>query len=162
VLEAAEHARVQRETKARRNAAARARRAAAAAAPSPALLLVLPGVVSWGRPRQQPLRQGGYRTAYPQGYLVGRDAWRLAVGARVRDCGWRAPGVDRTLGVVAGVVAPGKLDLDRVVTAVLDALQAGGAIVDDCRVWRLQAQRRRPGPGEAPHVDVLVRLEDAP
>ena len=36
----------------------------------------------------------------------------------------------------AEMVARGKLDLDRVVTAVLDALQSGHALADDCRSGR--------------------------
>jgi hypothetical protein len=158
VLEAAEHARVQRETKARRNAAARRRRGQPSLEPvTPVrLFLTLPGVVSWQRPRQQPLRNGAYRTAYPPGYQSGREVWRTVVGAGVRASSWRAPPVAAPLCVTAKVVAPGKLDLDRVLTAVLDALEAGGALVDDCRVWHLYAQRRRPWPEEAPHVDVLL------
>jgi hypothetical protein len=159
-LPAAEHARVQRETKDRRNAAARARRLvpdlATQLATPPRLFLTLPGVVSWQRPRQQPLRNGAYRTAYPPGYESGREVWRTVVGAGVRASSWRAPPVAAPLCVTAKVVAPGKLDLDRVLTAVLDALEAGGALVDDCRVWHLYAQRRRPWPEEAPHVDVLL------
>lgn len=152
MLTASETRRVVRETKTARNASARSRRAAALATFS----VRLPGAVTWRRPRSQPVRGGGHRTAYPPEYVSGRDAWRLVVGAAVRAAGWRAPPVATALAVEAQIVAAGKLDLDRVTTAVLDALQGGGAIVDDCRVWHLAAHRRRPDTGEAPHVDVVV------
>lgn len=171
MLEAVEQARVRRETMDARNAAARRRRARSASAgagvaevvaprPLPVLFLRLPGVVSWARPREQPLRGGGRRMAYPERYQAGRLTWGLAVRAAVVEASWARPPVGVALSLVASIVAPGKLDTDRVVTAVLDALQAGGALVDDCRVWHLQAERRRPGPGEDAHVDVM--LSEAP
>jgi hypothetical protein len=161
-LTAPEHRLVKRATMDARNAAARRRReqgargTEGAARSRPGLYLALPGVVSWARPRRQPLRDGRHRTAYPPAYLEGRDGWRLAVCAAVAEARWVRPPVAAELVVVAKVVAPGKLDLDRVLTAVLDALQGGEALVDDCRVWHLYAQRRRPWPDEAPHVDVLL------
>jgi hypothetical protein len=170
-LEAAEVRRVKRETMDGRNAAARlARRARATEGrreqgagategvtwSRPGLFLALPGVVSWARPREQPLRDGRHRTAYPPAYLEGRDGWRLAVCAAVAEARWVRPPVAAELVVVAKVVAPGKLDLDRVLTAVLDALQGGEALADDCRVWHLYAQRRRPAADEVAHVDVLL------
>ena len=161
-LPAAEHAQVLRETKARRNAHARSVRRAPVLPRDSALLrglrLVLPGVVSWRRPRTQPVRQGGVRTAYPAAYVAQREHWAEVVALAVYASGWRRPPVSATLCVTAAVVAPGKLDLDRVLTAVLDALQGGGALVDDCRCWHLYAQRRRPQAGETPHVDVLLSI----
>jgi hypothetical protein len=150
-LTTAEHQRALAETRARRNAAARERRAGTAG-----LFLALPGVVTWRRPRQQPLRNGGTRTAYPAAYEHGRELWQTAVRARVLEADWTPPPVADALGVVLHAVAPGKLDLDRVCTAVLDALQGGGALHDDCRVWRLYAERRRPAKDEPPHVDVRL------
>jgi hypothetical protein len=150
-LTPAEHAFVQRETMRRRNAAARSRRAGPVG-----LFLALPGVVTWRRPRQQPLRNGGTRTAYPAAYEQGRELWQTAVRARVLEADWTPPPVAEALGVVLHAVGPGRFDLDRVCTAVLDALQGGGALRDDCRVWRLYAERRRPAKDEPAHVDVLL------
>jgi hypothetical protein len=161
VLEARDHQRVKRATMNARNAAARTRREQGGTWSRPGLFLALPGVVSWARPREQPLSDGRHRTAYPPAYLEGRDGWRLAVRAAVAEAGWVRPPVAAELVVVAKVVAPGKLDLDRVLTAVLDALQGGEALVDDCRVWHLYAQRRRPAADEAAHVDVLLTTATA-
>jgi hypothetical protein len=165
VLEAADHRRVKRATMDRRNAAARARRAlgrhGASRAEGAALTVTLPGVVAWARPREQPLRGGGRRTAYPPAYEARRGHWRLVVAAAVAETGWVRPPVGEPLSVTVEVVAPGKHDLDRVVTAVLDALQGGGALVDDCRVWFLAANRRRPGRDEAARVDVLLMTAGA-
>ena len=77
------------------------------------------------------------RTAYPEAYAWQRDAWRTVVRHAVASSNWTAPPVAATLCATVAVVAPGKLDLDRVLTAVLDALQGGGALKDDCRVWQL-------------------------
>ena len=161
MLTAEERVRVVRESKARRNALARQRRVRTASGASPrrpGLLVKLPGVVSWARPREQPLQNGKHRTAYPPAYELGRETWCLLVRAAVDEASWVRPPVAEALCVVAKVVAKGKFDLDRVLTAVLDALQGGGALVDDCRVWHLYAQRRRPWPDEAPHVDVLLTI----
>jgi hypothetical protein len=165
VLEAVDHARVRRETMAARNDAARRRRAASRVGPRPELSLTLPGVVSWQRPREQPVAGGqgrppGHRTAYPQAYVEARDGWRLVVRAAVAEASWARPPVSEALCVVAEVVAPGRMDMDRVLSAVLDALQAGEALKDDCRVWRLHASRRPPGPDEAPHVQVLLTTDE--
>lgn len=157
-LPMAEVQRVVRETRLARNAHARLRRAGSRSPVIPlrGLRLVLPGVVSWQRPREQPLPGGGRRTAYPPAYVAQREHWAEVVALAVYASGWRRPPVTATLCVTAAVVAPGKLDLDRVLTAVLDALQGGGALVDDCRCWGLYAKRRRPQADEAPHVDVLL------
>ena len=60
----------------------------------------------------------------------------------------------------------GRRDLDRVCTAVLDALQAGGAVRDDCLVDALTAARRRPGRRQPPATvvegAVLARPGAAP
>lgn len=149
-LPAAEHAQVLRETKRVRNAYARSR---TPVLPLRGLRLVLPGVVSWARPRA-----AGSGVRYPRDYTRDRDAWALVVAHGVAASGWRRPPVTSTLCVTAAVVAPGKLDTDRVLTAVLDALQAGGALVDDCRVWQLSVRRRRPQADETPHVDVLLSI----
>lgn len=153
-LSALEHAQVLRETKAARNAHARRRRLS----PASTLRLTLPGVVSWQRPREQPLRGGGRRTAYPPAYEAGRTVWSLYVRGAVEQAGWTAPDVRWPLAVEAVVAAGGRFDLDRVTTALLDALQAGGAIKDDCRVFRLSIRRRplEPDEGRLPHVDVTV------
>lgn len=154
-LPAAEVQRVVRETKLARNAHARSRRQVI---PLRGLRLVLPGVVSWQRPREQPLPNGRRRTAYPPAYVAQREHWAEVVALAVYSTGWRRPPVTSTLCVTAAVVAPGKLDTDRVLTAVLDALQGGGALVDDCRVWQFSVRRRRPQADETPHVDVLLSI----
>ena len=123
------------------------------------LRLTLPGVVTWRRPRLQPVRGGrGVRTAYPPVYEAQREAWAFEVAVAVRQTGWEPPPVAHALAVDVEIVAPGKWDCDRVVTAALDALQGGGALVDDCRVWVGSWRRRRPAKGEAPHVDVVLRV----
>jgi hypothetical protein len=145
-----------------RNAGARSVRLARAmqrlADESATLRLTLPGVVSWQRPREQPLKNGSRRTAYPPAYEAGRAVWSLYVRGAVEAAGWTAPDVRWPLAVEAVVAAGGKFDLDRVTTALLDALQAGGAIKDDCRVFRLFVRRRplEPEEGRLPHVDVAV------
>ena len=47
--------------------------------PPPVLRIVLPGVVSWSRPRRM---RGGVR--YPAAYARARDAWSLLVAQAVR------------------------------------------------------------------------------
>jgi len=105
------------------------------AAPAPLLRVVLPGVVSWSRPR---LMRGGVR--YPAAYAQARDMWSLLVAQAVRDARWTPPPAARYCVTVA-VYGGGKRDLDRVCTAVLDALQAGSAVPDDCLVDALTATR---------------------
>ena len=122
-----------------------------------ALSLTLDGCLTWKRPRRM-----GRVTRYPADYAAGRDAWALQVRAAVAETGWVAPPVKDELAVEAHIVAGGKLDTDRVLTAVLDALQGGGALRDDCRCWDVRAVRRKPGRGEAPHVDVLLGLAGEP
>jgi hypothetical protein len=164
-LPAAEHALVLRQTKQARNLRARLRRLEERAQrlrPAAALRLTLPGVVSWQRPREQPLKNGGRRTAYPPTYEAGRTVWSLYVRGAVAEAGWAPPDVRWPLAVEAEVVAGGKFDLDRVTTALLDALQAGGAIKDDCRVFRLSVRRRplEPDEGRLPRVNVAVGVLD--
>lgn len=157
-LTTAEHAQAPRERKERRNELARLRRRAAWKVQSPTLHLRLPGVVSWARPRVQPVGEQSQRTAYPPTYLAGREVWRQWVAGQVTQAQWPRPPVEAALAVVVEVVAGGRLDVDRVVSAVLDALQHGGAIKDDCRVWQLQARRRRPVGMELPHVRVQLSV----
>jgi Holliday junction resolvase RusA-like endonuclease len=101
----------------------------------PVLRVALPGVVSWSRPR---LVGGGVR--YPRAYARDRDAWALVVAHAVAGQRWRPPPTARYRVEVA-VYGGGKRDLDRVCTAVLDALQAGHAVRDDCLVDALTATR---------------------
>ena len=111
------------------------------AAPAPRLRIVLPGVVSWSRPR---LGRGGVR--YPPAYARARDAWSLLVAQAVRKARWAPPPAARYR-VAVVVFGGGKRDLDRVCTATLDALQAGGAVRDDCLVDALVADRSPAAPG---------------
>lgn len=130
--------------------------------PYRSLSLTLPGVVTWKRPRMQPVRGGrGVRTAYPPEYAAQREAWAFEVAVAVRQTGWVPPPVGERLRVDVTIVSGGKWDCDRIVTAVLDALQGGGALVDDCRVWAGSWQRRRPERDEVPHVDVVLKVVDA-
>ena len=118
--------------------------------PPPVLRLELPGVVSWTRPR---LARGGVR--YPAAYARDRDAWGLLVAQAVRDARWRPPPAARyRVGVT--VYGGGKRDLDRVCTAALDALQAGGAVRDDCLVDALIATRSRCQRGARPATHLTV------
>ena len=55
-----------------------------------------------------------------------------------------------------GVAGGGKRDLDRVCTAALDALQAGGAVRDDCLVDALVGIRWAAGRGTRPSTTVAV------
>lgn len=125
------------------------------------LSLELLGVVSWRRPRLQPVKRAhrawGVRTAYPPAYERDRALWRSLVTARVEAAGW-VPCARARYGVDVLVAAGGRLDLDRVVTAVLDALQAGAAIRDDCLVDCIGARRQRPGAKEAWRTEVRVSL----
>ena len=110
-----------------------------------------PASSPWSRPR----RAG--RRAVPGGLRRDRDAWG-ALGRPGR------PG--RPLAAPAGGPVPrrggrlrgGKRDLDRVCTAALDALQAGGAVRDDCLVDELQAVRHRLPRGTRPTtaVDLFI------
>jgi hypothetical protein len=118
--------------------------------PTPVLRVVLPGVVSWSRPRRV---RGGVR--YPAAYARDRDAWGLLVARAVRDARWRPPPAARYRVTVA-VCGGGKRDLDRVCTAVLDALQAGHAVRDDCLVDALTATRRPAPPGGTAATTVEV------
>jgi Holliday junction resolvase RusA-like endonuclease len=116
------------------------------------LRVELPGVVSWSRPRRA---RGSVR--YPAAYARDRDAWGLLVAKAVREAHWRPPPGARYR-VEVGVAGGGKRDLDRVCTAVLDALQAGGAFRDDCLVDALQASRAHAaGSGEHTDVEVIAR-----
>ena len=54
------------------------------------------------------------------------------------------------------VFGGGKRDLDRVCTAVLDALQAGGAVRDDCLVDALVGIRWAAGRSTRPSTTVAV------
>ena len=117
----------------------------------PAVLRVeLPGVVSWSRPRRV---GGGVR--YPAAYAQDRDAWALMVALAVREARWHPPPAARYRVEVA-VYGGGKRDLDRVCTAVLDALQTGGAVRDDCLVDKLAACRYRLPVDQQPATVVQV------
>jgi hypothetical protein len=124
------------------------------------LRVELPGVVSWSRPRRA---RGGVR--YPRSYVRARDAWGLLVALAVREARWRPP-PDARYRVKVGVAGGGRRDLDRVCTAVLDALQAGGGVRDDCLVDALTAARRRPARRQPPatvvEVAVLARTGATP
>jgi Holliday junction resolvase RusA-like endonuclease len=120
--------------------------------PPPVLRLELPGVVSWSRPRRA---RGGVR--YPSAYAQARDAWGLLVARAVRQAHWRPPPEARYR-VAVVVSGGGRRDLDRVCTAVLDALQTGHAVRDDCLVDELRAARIRLPGGERPAtlVDLTI------
>ena len=118
--------------------------------PPTVLRIRLPGVVSWSRPRRM---RGGVR--YPAAYARARDAWSLLVAQAVRDARWRPPPAARYR-VEVTVSGGGKRDLDRVCTAVLDALQGGGAVRDDCFVDALWAARVPIPRGARPSTDAAV------
>ena len=122
--------------------------------PPPVLRVALPGVVSWSRPR--PMR-GGVR--YPAAYARARDAWSLLVAQAVRDARWRPPPAARYR-VAVTVRGGGRRDLDRVCTAVLDALQGGRAIRDDVFVNALTATKMPAAAGGYARTE--VRLEVCP
>jgi Holliday junction resolvase RusA-like endonuclease len=92
---------------------------------------------------------------YPRGYARDRDAWALLVTLAVREARWRPPLAARYRVEVA-VYGGGKRDLDRVCTAVLDALQTGGAVRDDCLVDTLTACRYRLPVDQQPTTVVQV------
>jgi hypothetical protein len=122
-----------------------------------ALDVTLPDVVSWARPR----RWGG-RARYPAAYAASRDAWATVVAHAVTARGWSPPHRARYWVAVA-VCGGGRRDLDRVCTAVLDALQGGGAVRDDCLVDVLTAGRFPVPPDGAPATVVHVAtLSDTP
>lgn len=111
----------------------------------------LPGVPRWRRVR---LAQG--RMRYPQAYVRDRLAAALLVHQAVAAQGW-VP-LTGSVSVSLVVRAAGRLDLDRAVSAVLDALQGGGAILDDCRVDFIHAERMRvpPRPPEGQLTSVAL------
>jgi Holliday junction resolvase RusA-like endonuclease len=122
-----------------------------------ALDVTLPDVVSWARPRRW-----GTRLRYPAAYAAGRATWAAAVAHAVAERGWDPP-VRARYWVAVAVCGGGRRDLDRVCTAVLDALQGGGAVRDDCLVDVLTAGRFPVPPGDAPATLVHVAtLSDAP
>ena len=92
---------------------------------------------------------------YPPAYARARDAWSLLVTQAVREARW-APPPGARYQVAVGVAGGGRRDLDRVCTAVLDALQAGGAVRDDCLVDALTATRCAAPPGREPATTVEV------
>jgi hypothetical protein len=92
---------------------------------------------------------------YPAAYARDRDEWGLLVAQAVRDAQWEQPPGARYRVAVA-VRGGGKRDLDRVCTAVLDALQAGRAVRDDCLVDALTATRQAGPPRGAPTTTVEV------
>jgi hypothetical protein len=96
---------------------------------------------------------GGVR--YPRDYARDRDAWALVVAHAVAGQRWRPPATARYRVAVA-VYGGGKRDLDRVCTAVLDALQAGRAVRDDCLVDALTATRHAAPARGAPATTVEV------
>lgn len=117
------------------------------------LYVRLPGVVTWRRPRAI---RGMVR--YPAQYEQERTAWMLAVTRAVAAGPWEAPPSTKRLSVSVSVEAGGKYDLDRVVTAALDALQNGGAIKDDCLVDAIWGTRHKPDTGAPPHTYVSVTV----
>jgi hypothetical protein len=119
--------------------------------------ITLPDVVSWARPR----RVGG-RVRYPAAYAVRRIDWATVVAHAVAAQGW-GPQARARYWVAVAVYGCGGRDLDRVCAAVLDALQAGGAVRDDCLVDVLTAGRFPAPPDGAPATVVhVVLLSDAP
>lgn len=121
------------------------------------LQITLPGCVSWSRPRKQ---RG--RIAYPQGYERDRQAWATVVRAAVQAQAWVYPAGAR-FGVSVTTINGGRRDLDRVVTATTDALEAGGAVEDDCLIDRIQATReRRRQVGAWTEVQVEVLASGSP
>jgi Holliday junction resolvase RusA-like endonuclease len=118
--------------------------------PAPLLRIVLPGVVSWSRPRKV---RGGVR--YPPAYARAGAAWALLVVQAVREARW-APPPGARYHVAVGVAGGGRRDLDRVCTAALDALQAGGAVRDDCLVDALVGIRWAAVPGTRSSTRIAV------
>ena len=55
-----------------------------------------------------------------------------------------------------------KPDLDNVVKAVTDGLEAGGLVVNDSRFCRVVATKEWAAKGEQPHVKVIVTRWDCP
>lgn len=116
------------------------------------LAFSLAGVLSWSRPRP-----GRGAVRYEGPYAAGRDGWALLARAAVTAAGW-APPDDARYRVDIVVHGGGLKDLDRVITAVCDACQAGGAIRNDCLVDLICADRVPVGKGEASSTDVTVAL----
>ena len=121
--------------------------------PPTVLRIRLPGVVSWTRPRRM---RGGVR--YPAAYARARDAWSLLVAQAVRDARWQPPPATRYRVEVA-VSGGGKRDLDRVCTAVLDALQGGNAIRNDVFVTSLTATKTPATAGEDARTEVRLEVD---
>ena len=115
------------------------------------LYLTLAGAYSWQRPRAKP----GYittkygarpRVGYSDESEAQRTEWAWSVRSQVKTNRWAIDKGDRYT-VHISILANGRLDPDRVVSAVLDALQAGGAIRDDALVDGGTWERVRQGAG---------------
>lgn len=136
------------------------------------IAITIPGEpVGKGRPR--PRAWGGYRL--PRKTRDYQD--RIATIARAH---WRRPPIDRGTPTHVSIVAvharPKRLqrkkdpeeripltagggtypDVDNVVKSVLDGLQDGGVLEDDCCVTSLSVTQVWAAMGEAPHCEVHV------
>lgn len=113
------------------------------------LELTLDGAFSWTRakalPGVIPTKYGSRpRVGYSDDVVAHRALWAQEVRKRVRAVGWTI-GKKERYGVRIEIHAGGRLDSDRVMNAVLDALQNGGAIREDAVVDEGSWKRvRRP------------------
>lgn len=120
--------------------------------PLSTLEFTFPSVLSWSRPRP-----GRGTVRYEGPYGAGRDGWALLARAAVTAAGW-APPDEARYRVEVTVHGGGLRDLDRVITAVLDACQSGGALRNDALVDLIRAHRVPVAAGEDASVDVVVEL----
>lgn len=119
------------------------------------LVVQLPGVVSWARPRKHRHKAFGY----PDQYISDRDGWIAVIRARMTAFDWEPfpRGTPLYLGVA--VVGQGH-DLDRVLTAIQDCLQHAGAIADDRDVTGFTMASYRLRRGEQRRVVVRLRQNE--
>ena len=125
------------------------------------LTLTLPGAFSWTRAKALPgtiaTKYGARpRVGYSDDVLAKRALWAQEVSRRVRQVKWQL-GKGERYGVRIEIHAGGRLDSDRVMNAVLDALQNGGAIREDAVVDEGSWKRVRRPKGEK-YADTFVNV----
>jgi hypothetical protein len=120
---------------------------------APSFSVELPGVHSWER-----MTVSLGKSRYPKRYVGVRTVWGLVVRQAVAAAGWETGPDDRYQVEIWLRGDKGRRDIDRVATAVFDALQNGGAISEDCKVDVLRVDRSRERGVLPAGTSVTVRI----
>ncbi|HYE58152.1 MAG TPA: hypothetical protein VD948_06585 [Rhodothermales bacterium] len=128
------------------------------------LWIELPNAFSWTRPKALPgvihTKKGPRpRVGYSDDKVAERAEWALLVRGEVNRRDWTLS-PDERYAVSVTIRSGGRLDPDRVVSAVLDALVSGGAIREDSVVDQGHWERVRLRAGE--QTSTLVRVQKLP